>query len=57
MPTKKSEELVGIDLVKAALLDPAVKLSVVDEEPEVVQRRMVERTLAATRIEDLWIRG
>jgi hypothetical protein len=57
-PAKKTEqELVGIDLVKAALLDPNVKLSIVDEDPEVVQRRMIERTLGAEKVEDLWDSG
>jgi hypothetical protein len=57
MPSKASTELVGIELVKAALLDPNVKLSVVDEDPDVVQRRMIERTLSATSVEGLWDKG
>jgi hypothetical protein len=55
MATKAaSKELVGIDLVKAALLDRNVKLSVVEEDPEVVQRRMIEQILDATNIAEVW---
>jgi hypothetical protein len=50
-------ELVGIELVKAALLDRSVKLTVVEEDPEAAARRMIERTLAATSVEELWGAG
>lgn len=54
MPSKKSTDLVGIDLVKAALLDRSVKLSVVEEDPEVVQRRIIEEILDAGNVNDIW---
>jgi hypothetical protein len=57
MAKTASNELVGIDLVKAAMLDRNVKLSVNEEDPEVVQRRIVERTLNATSIDDIWDSG
>jgi hypothetical protein len=57
MAKTASNELVGIDLVKAAMLDRNVKLSVNEEDPEVVQRRIVERTLNAQTIDDIWDSG
>lgn len=56
MPTTKkaSTELVGIDLVKAALLDRNVKLSVVEEDPEAAQRRMIEAIMDAKSVDDIW---
>jgi hypothetical protein len=56
-PAKQAEELVGIDLVKAALLDPSVKLSVVEEDADEVQRKMITRTLNAQKLEDIWDTG
>jgi hypothetical protein len=54
MPSKKSTDLVGIDLVKAALLDRSIKLSVVEEDPEVVQRRIIEEILDAGNVDEIW---
>jgi hypothetical protein len=57
MPSKLkpvSEELVPLDFVRRALLDPTVRLSVTEEDPATVQRRMIERTLNATSVDDLW---
>lgn len=51
MATKTQEietaELVSIEQVERALFDPSVKLAVVEEDPEVVARRMIEHILAA----------
>lgn len=58
MPTTKKEvspaEPVGIELVKAALLDRSVKLTVVQEDPEIAQRRMIEAILDAKSVNDVW---
>ena len=54
MPTTQTQELVGIDLVKVALLDPNVKLAVVEEDADAIQCKMTERTLNAPKVEDLW---
>lgn len=56
MPTakKQSTELVGIDLVKAALLDRSVKLAVVEEDPEEAQRRMISAIMDADKVDDIW---
>lgn len=55
MATKqKSDELVGIDLVKAALVDRNVKLAVVEEDPEEAQRRMISQIMDAQSVDDIW---
>jgi hypothetical protein len=43
--------------VKAALLDPKVRLSIVEEDPQVVAQRMMNQVLSANRIEDLFDTG
>jgi hypothetical protein len=46
MPTKKGEEIVLLDEVEKALLDPTAKLSVIEEQDaEAVQRSIIQSIL------------
>ena len=56
MPSK-AVEVMDLSEVKAALSDPTIRLTVVEEDPEVVQRRMIEQTLSTRTVEELWGTG